>query len=292
MKKILSALIQPYPYYNHTQKLPKLSLAVFLLVFLFLFLFSPFSVNGTEHKYSYVIICIMHAANAAAIFFLFFLIVNNFFASLLKEENWKVYKTILLTSVLFILIGAGSYFIRPIIYNNPHNASWHYFFKETFNTFLVGSLLFTGFTLVDMFRLLNNNQAGASEIEEEIEKHHVGNEENQLVNINVENEYYQLNLTEFLFAKAEGNYSTCYFNRNNNTVKELKRSTLKSLEEQLATLAPAVIRTHRTFLVNTKHIIKMTGNAQGYQLYFQNIDFTVPVSRAMIPTFKRAIQQN
>lgn len=292
MKKILSTFIQPYPYYNHTKKLPKLSLVVFLLVFLFLFLFSPFSVNETEHKYSYVIICIIHAANAAVIFFLFFLIVNSFFSSLLKEENWKVYKTLLLTSVLFIFIGAGSYFTRPIIYNNPHNASWHYFFKETLNTFLIGSLMFTGFTLFDMNRLLKNNQAAASEFEEEIEKHNTSNEENQTINITVENEDYPINLTEFLFAKAEGNYSSFYFNRDNNAVKELKRSSLKNIEEQLAVLAPSAIRTHRAFLVNTKHIIKMTGNAQGYQLYFQNIDFAVPVSRAMIPAFKNAMHQN
>lgn len=292
MKKILSALIQPYPYYNHTQKLPKLSLALFLLVFLFLFLFMPFTVNETEHKYSYLVICIIHAANAAVIFFLFFLIVNNFFARSLKEENWKVYKTILLTSLLFIFIGAGSYFTRPFIYNNPHNASWHYFFRETFNTFLIGSLLFTGFTIIDMYRLVKNNQAGATEFDEEIEKHNTCNEESQLVNITVENEDYQLNLTEFLFAKAEGNYSSFYFNRNNSAVKELKRSSLKNIENQLAALAPSIIRTHRAFLVNTKHITKMTGNAQGYQLYFQNIDFAVPVSRAMIPAFKNAIQQN
>ncbi len=75
-------------------------------------------------------------------------------------------------------------------------------------------------------------------------------------------------------------------------VKELKRSSLKNIEEQLILPAPVAIRTHRTFLVNTKHIIKMTGNAQGYQLYFQNIDFAVPVSRAMIPAFKKAMQQN
>lgn len=291
MKKILSALTQPYPYYNYTHKLPRQSLAVFLLVFLFLYLFSPFTVNETEHKYSYVVICAIHALNAAVIFFLFFLVVNKLSAPWRKEENWKVYNTILLTSVLLIFIGTGSFFCRPLIYSNPDNISWRYFFKETINTFLVGSLVFAGFTLFDMYRLLKNNRVGASGFEEEIKKHLVDKEENQLVNISVENEAYEINLAEFLFVKAEGNYSRFYFNRNNNTVKELKRTSLKNIEEQLTPLAPAAIRTHRTFLVNTKHIIKMTGNAQGYQLYFQNTDFAVPVSRAMIPAFKQTMQQ-
>lgn len=290
MKKILSALRQPYPYYNYTQKLPKIALIIFLFVFLFLFLFSPFSVNDTEHKYSYAVICLIHALNAAIVFFVFFFSLNVFLKPDLKEENWKVYKTLLTVSIALLLIGLGSFLIRPIIYDNPLNFSWHYFVKETINTFLVGSLVFAAFTLYDFYRLVKNNQVGASTFSEEIEKHKTTVEEEQLISIVIENLPYKLNLTEFLFAKAEGNYVEFYFLKENRIVKDLKRASLKSIDEQLMLLAPAVIKTHRAFCVNTDHISKITGNAQGYQLYFEHIDFAIPVSRALIPAFKKVMK--
>jgi hypothetical protein len=286
MKKLLLTLKQPYPFYNHTGKLLKNAVVILLAAWLFLFLFSPFSVNKTEHKYNYFLICLIHALNAALVYFLFFLLVNKLFAAFIKEERWKVYKAILITAVLFFLVGLGSFLLRPFIYNNPDNFSLHYFIAETVNTFLVGTLIFAGFTFFDFYRLLKTNQSGASGFGQDIAKHKTNAETKQLITIFVENEPYELNLAEFLFAKAEGNYTEFYFTKNSQPIKQLKRASLKSIEEQIFPLTSTAIRTHRAYFVNTSHILQMTGNAQGYQLYFENIDFPVPVSRALIPAFK------
>lgn len=291
MKKIISILRQPYPYYNHTEKLPVNAFIIFISVFLFLLTFTPFSVNQAEHRYSYVVICLVHAGQAAIIYFLFFLIINQLFRRLLKEENWKVYKAILLIAILFFLVGVGSFLLRPLIYDNPENYSLEHFVDETVNTFLLGTLVFAGFTIYDFYRLLKKNQSGASGFRKEIEKHKT-QLENQLISITVENERYELDLATFLFAKAEGNYTEFYFYKNSQLIKQLKRASLKSVEEQITVLVPAAIRTHRAYFVNTSHITKMSGNAQGYQLYFDNIDFPVPVSRALIPAFKQVMNVN
>ncbi len=286
MNKLLLTLEQPYPYYNHTEKLPKTTLTIFGFVFLFLYVFSPFTVTETEHKYSYPVICIIHALNAALIYFLFFLLINKLFAALIKEENWKVYKSILVISILLLFIGSGSFFIRPLIYFNPDNFSLHYFISETVNTFLVGSLVFAGFTLIDFYRLLKSNRSGALGLDQQITQHRSPAVTEQIIKIEVEDASFEINTAEFIFAKAEGNYVTFYFNKNGRIEKQLKRISLKSVEEQLKPLLPDFIRTHRAYVVQTTAIIRMTGNAQGYQLYFDHIDFPVPVSRSLIPAFK------
>jgi hypothetical protein len=289
---LLLILSQPYPYYNTTEKIPKNAVVIFLFVSLFLYLFSPFGVNEKEHKYSYIIICIIHALNAAVVYFIFFFLFNRFTKPSATDERWKVYNTIIVTAAVFLLIGFGSFLIRPLIYTNPDNFSWHYFVAEIINTFLTGTLIFAGFTLVDYHRLLKINRDNAANFEKHLKINQAAiedvkvTEETPAVNIVLENENYELNLTEFLFAKAEGNYVTFYFNKNDNIIKQLKRASLKNAEEQLSIHSSFLVKTHRAFLVNTKHIIKMTGNAQGYQLFFENIDFAVPVSRAMIPGFK------
>lgn len=291
MSKILSTLKQPYPYYNSNNRLAKLSVFVFLFVFLFLYFFKPFLVTQTEHKYSYVIICLLHALNAACIFGVYFFIVNRLFKKLIAEENWKVYKAILVTSILFLFIGIGSFLLRPVIYNNPHNFSLRYFIDETVNTFLVGSLVFAAFTFIDFYKRIKTNQAAAENLEQQLEPQKSDITEEQIINIEVENATYQINTSTFLFANADGNYVTFYMAAGESVVKHLKRMTLKNLEDQLKNISPYIIKTHRAYLVNTKNIIHMTGNAQGYQLYFSKIDSAVPVSRAIIPAFK-AVMNN
>lgn len=296
MKKMLQILNQPYPYYNANEKIPKTAFIILLFAFLFLYLVRPFTINQTELKFSYPVICLLHALNAATIYMLFFFLFNSFTNILAKEENWKVYSTILLTAIVLFLIGLGSFLIRPVIYNNPDNFSWHYFTTETVNTFLVGSVIFSGFTMFDYSRLLKINQANASGLEHQLEQNKLPEEEkvtekdNLQITILVEDEPFELNPDEFLFAKAEGNYVTFYFTKNAGIIKYQKRASLKNIEAQLNSNSATLIKTHRAFLVNTKHIKKMTGNAQGYQLFFELIDFPIPVSRALIPAFKLALK--
>jgi hypothetical protein len=296
MKKILLVLFQPYPYNNAKEKVPKNTLAIFLLVFLFLYLFSPFGITKAEQLYSYPVICAIHALNAAMLYFLFCFFINKLTNISAKEDNWKVYNEILLVSLVLLLIGLGSFLVRPLIYNNPDNFSWYYFMKETGNTFLAGTVIFSAFILVDYHRLLKTNRDKAADFEKEIEWNRATvqqvekTEELKTILLTIEKEPYHLNTSEFLFAKAEGNYITFYLNRNYTIVKEQKRASLKNIEEQIGANTPFILKTHRAFIVNARHIKKMTGNAQGYQLFFENIDFPVPVSRAMLPGFRLAIK--
>lgn len=207
----------------------------------------------------------------------------------MQEEKWKVNKAIIITSVLFFLIGLGSFLVRDIIYNNPDNFSWKYFIAETINTFLAGTLVSGGFILFDFYRLLTTNQKNAVTTEQQIEETKAIASPPETINISVENDSFEIDPSLFLFAMAEGNYTSFYFYKDETVTRQLKRISLKNVEDQLASVSTNVIRTHRSFLVNPRHIQKITGNAQGYQLYFPKIDFVVPVSRAQLNNFKAVI---
>jgi DNA-binding LytR/AlgR family response regulator len=91
----------------------------------------------------------------------------------------------------------------------------------------------------------------------------------------------ELDLEQFMFAKSEGNYLEIYLNKQNPN-KVLIRITLKNFEALLKTY-PNIIKTHRSYLVNSNCIEKLKGNAQGYQLHINK--YIVPVSRNMIANF-------
>jgi hypothetical protein len=298
MKKMLAPLNQPYPYYNTPDKILKNTILVFLFVFLFLYLFTPFHVNEAEHKFRYSFICIVHALNASIIYCLFFLLFNRVTNMTVNEQKWKVYNVISITGILFLFIGFGSFLLRPLIYTTPNNFSWRYFRAETINTFLAGTLVFAAFTLIDYYRLVKINRGRASVFEEglatstEKDTKTTTADENNCLTITVENEPLELNISEFLFAKADGNYTTFYFNRDRSLEKLLKRTSLKNIEDQLSGQPLVLIKTHRSFIVNTMHVRKIEGNAQGYQLYFAGVDFAVPVSRGLIPAFNNVMNGN
>ncbi|MGC3972141.1 MAG: LytTR family DNA-binding domain-containing protein [Pirellulales bacterium] len=138
--------------------------------------------------------------------------------------------------------------------------------------------------------LFNTNQKNAATTEQQIEETKVTKPQTETIIITVENNSFEIDPSIFLFAMAEGNYTSFYFYKDDTITKQLKRVSLKNIEDQLAGSSTAVIRTHRSFLVNPRHIEKITGNAQGYQLYFPKIDFAVPVSRAQLGNFKAVIQ--
>ncbi|MDD4697250.1 MAG: LytTR family DNA-binding domain-containing protein, partial [Fermentimonas sp.] len=92
------------------------------------------------------------------------------------------------------------------------------------------------------------------------------------------------------FAKSEGNYIEFYL-RDVNVDKIVKRLTLKELESALEPF-PEIIRTHRSYLVNTNQIKGVEGNAQGYKLKLKSYEGTIPVSRNMIGSFNNVMSRN
>ena len=87
-----------------------------------------------------------------------------------------------------------------------------------------------------------------------------------------------LSFDEVIFIESHQNYVEIY------TVggaKHLVRSTLKKIEQQVD--GTTLVRCHRTYVVNIRHVVKSTGNAHGLTLELAGADRKVPVSRSYVP---------
>lgn len=90
---------------------------------------------------------------------------------------------------------------------------------------------------------------------------------------------------DIAYVRAQQNYCELV-TRNGH---HLLRISLQALSKQLQ--ATAIIRCHRSYLVNLNWIRKIDGNAQGYQLRLRETNETVPVSRSYLPLFNEQWQQ-
>lgn len=82
---------------------------------------------------------------------------------------------------------------------------------------------------------------------------------------------------EFLYIEAEDNYSAIYYLENDKLKRNLMRSSLKRLLEQIQD--NYITQCHRTYIVNLYQVIHIEGNAAGYKLKLMNVNVEVPVSR-------------
>ena len=282
-------LSQPYPYYYNQSGLHKTALGILLLCFSFLYFFEPFGVYHPEHKMSFVWICLAHSVIPAFIGYTYFTGINFF---LRKEEEWNTGKEILNLSLVLLLIGTASFFIRDLIYDNPDNRTFRYFWEEIRNTFLAG-ILFTAILVpLNFNRLFRKHQLLAFKIDASDKRETAAEELQKEVHIRTQlkGDDFALGLSKFLFAKAAGNYVEIFFTNEKAVTKLLKRITIKELEKQLSPFS-YITRTHRAYLVNTRRITNINGNAQGYLLSFEDFPEKVPVSRGMIAEFNRLVKK-
>jgi hypothetical protein len=89
-------------------------------------------------------------------------------------------------------------------------------------------------------------------------------------------------------VKSADNYVEIFYLFEDSVEKKLMRSTLKNILVQLSD-SPDFIRCHRTCLVNTTHIIKLSRNYSGYYLNMNHLEENVPVSRQYLEQVRASI---
>jgi len=127
--------------------------------------------------------------------------------------------------------------------------------------------------------MLNKNIKTAKTLSNKIKKYKV-QPDKTIVNFQFENDSNTLSIAikDLICIEANDNYAAFYYYHNDKVCNTLYRATLKSIEAQLKEHKD-VIRCHKSYLVNITYIKHISGNAKGYKLHIDEIDFDIPVSR-------------
>jgi len=96
-----------------------------------------------------------------------------------------------------------------------------------------------------------------------------------------------IKLSDFIYAASDNNYVMLHYLENGQLQKQLLRLSLKNMESQLIDNS-AVIRCHKSYLVNRNLIEEITGNARSLCIHMKHTESKIPVPRA----FDRSLLTN
>ncbi|MDT7828301.1 LytTR family DNA-binding domain-containing protein [Pricia sp. S334] len=100
---------------------------------------------------------------------------------------------------------------------------------------------------------------------------------------------FAIKFSQLLYVKSAGNYLELYYRKEDETLMELIRASIKELEDKI--VGTDVIRIHRSFLVNMERVSSFKKTRKGYAVQIQYASEMVPVSSGFKTVFEEILQQ-
>lgn len=245
---------------------------------LFLYIFRPFGIGSSTGAMGSI------ALAYAGVCFTLMLILNVLLVPLLpdlfKESQWTTGHQIFWTLVNVLVIGLGNLLLTNWLFQA--RLSWENLLIFEAYTLAIGFFPVTVSFVLNQIRLERHYREKSGQLNAQLTVSPPLAKATGQVVLSSDNqgENLALNVSDFVLALAADNYVEVHFLAGNIIKKALLRTTLSRLSAELAE-HPACWRCHKSYVVNQAFVDRFTGNAQGYKLHLQAIDFLVPVSRSL-----------
>ncbi len=286
-------LTSPYPFDLNVKRNFLITFLISLFVGLFLCFFQPFGSYQIETNYKYFILS-GYGAVTFVVLIIDLIALPLLLPKIFSDKHWKILHQIFWLLWILFTIGLANFFYTMIIFG-PLLLDFSRILTFQLYTLAIGIIPITILILLNYNHLLHKNLAVADKLNMAIgNKSPVNTKPDSVIQISSVNdkETIQTTLNDLLFIRSEGNYIDIYFLDNETIKRKLIRNTLKQTAELLHHHFPPLFKTHRSYIVNMLIIQKVKGNSQGLQLYLNNFDELIPVSRAFIKPFNEYFTQS
>ena len=287
--KILDYIRKPYPVSENKWAL---ILVISLFISCFLVLFQPFGLQNMESGKKILLL-----AGYGLVTFIVLLIDICFipfvFSAHFREENWTVFREILLIGWIVITIAAGNYLYSILLNIVPWKGISGFFIFIGF-TLAVAFIPIIGVIMISHNALLRKNLQASRELNQMVREREIAApEDDPELLITAENRHQEIAVPapNLICIESEGNYVTIWFVENGMIKRTLIRNTLTNVEGQVRE-AENIFRCHRAYIINLSHVKKVNGNSQGYRLRLRYLDKEIPVARNYSKLFREAIIHN
>jgi len=252
-----------------------LSTAVFFYLFMIFFL--PFGVDNYNPKHEYTFTFLIEIFSFFITAFIF-LLVNEFLVRPLFIKVVTLKKIVIWSLWTFILISSVIFFTYNFL------GDWHDFKFPSYLGFIVNCSSIMIFPAIGTYAYFRY-QSLSQKMDYILTKKEASIDPDQLVTFKGKGskDRISLSISNFLYGKAQDNYVELYYLENQLLQKFLIRVSLGKLIESID--YPALIRCHRSYMVNLYHVKAVKGSQNEISLYLNPFDKTIPVSR----TFKKDV---
>lgn len=283
---LLKSLLASYPLSLGFQSAIVKSVLYGVFVGLFLWVFTPFGIQRFSDQIVYQI-----SVGHGLITFLVVLLINwplrYLFPRIFDTEKWNAIKEISFILLGFLFVGAANSFFLGFYFNIDDDPISTYAYVLSM-TVLVGIIPVTLTILIKQNWLLRKHIKEARYLDERSVIAPNSDSDIRLYNEKKELEV-QLSLSEFILAKASGNYLEILHEENGGLRKFLLRNRLQNIVRDNP--SPGLFRCHRGYLINLYKVKNVTGNTRGYSLTLLGIEEKIPVSRNYITSFNKAFRR-
>jgi hypothetical protein len=272
---------KPYPFNDDLKHNTKIIFFTSLGVFAFLFLFQPFDISSLPTKEKYYLM-VGFAIVTFLTLSLNLLVIPSLFFKKFSSTNWNVKKEIFWNVWILFTILAG-YFLL-----NNSLGVMKFGFNLVIKLVLTAVVPITALIVVNYNKMIRSNLKLADELSKKLKENKSIQEKIVYFNSDYQKDSLAIKVSLLLLIRSANNYIEIFWKEGETIKNQMVRCSLVYAEEILKE-HKFIFKCHRSFMVNINYIDKIEGNSQGYRLFFENINFPIPVSKNSVIKLKELI---
>ena len=272
-------LKKPYKFNDDLKYNSKLIFFISIGVLVFLYLFQPLDVSLMNNKEKLYVVVGLGSITFLSLS-LNLLILPSLFPGIFVKRIWNIKKEIIWNLWILTTISVGYYLYYKML------GIFDVDFKMILGLIIIAIIPITGLITVNRNRILRSYVKISKGINKRLKENRF--KEEKLVHFESDyvNDNLSIKVNLLILIRAANNYIEVFWKEKDVVKSQMIRTSLKKAEDLLEEYK-FIFKCHRSYMININFINKMEGNLKGYNLFFENINFTVPVSKNFAFQLKR-----
>ncbi len=244
-----------------------------LFVTLFLLFFQPFGINNYDPRETislqfFLLVLTMGSTSVV------FMAINELFLYSLIIKKQPKQKELMVWTFWSILWLSGGIFL---LYNYLGN--WHDFHLTSYLEFVGNTAVLCALPIASIFIYVRIRELRTSLAKAHTYSYQGAIDTSELIVFYADNQkdQFTIPLKFIVYLESEDNYISIHHLDNGSVVKTLLRKNLKRIQQEEH--HPALIRCHRSYIINLVHLHKIVGNRNKLDVHLVHLNNTIPVSR-------------
>lgn len=272
---------KPYPFNDDLKHNSKVIFFISAGVLLILFLLQPFEISLMPKKERYYLI-IGFGVITFLCLSLNLLFIPSLFPKRFNSSIWNVKREIFWNLwILFTILTAYFLYCRALDVLD-------FDFNMVIKLLLIAIIPISGLIIINQNTMLRSRAKTADEINKKLKDHKLIQEKIIYFNSDYQKDSLAIKVSMLLFIRSANNYIEVFWKDGDTVRHQMVRCSMTSAEEVVKE-HKFIFKCHRSYIVNINHIDRFEGNLQGYKLYFENIEFPIPVSKNFASKLKELL---
>jgi len=278
---MLNIFNKPYPFNDDLKYNTVIIFFISMGVFVFLWLFQPFDISTLPVRQKYYLLVGFGLITFLSLSF-YLLFIPSLFQKKFSSAVWTIKKEIFWNTWILFTILAGYFFFTQ----------WLEVLK--FNFYTVIKLALTAVLPISVLIIINYNRIlrlhvkMAHELNRKLKEHKLIEDKIIYFTSDYQKDSLAIKASTLLFIRSANNYIEVFWKEGDTVKNQMVRCSMISVEETVREYK-FIYKCHRSYIVNIKFIERFEGNSQGYKLFFEGINFPIPVSKVSVDKLKELI---